>query len=245
MLRKLNSVAKDLILVSRIAYIIYPFRKFLLFLYNLSELTVWINRNKNKTDQSDFFRLTRNYHERLNGFAFITDKYQLQSNPVSYFEFGVASGVSFEWWLQHAKHADSKFFGFDTFEGLPEDWGLFFKKGAMAHDMKAIADKRHHFVKGIFQDTMRNFVNEHRGTLELDRRKVLLFDADLFSSTIYVLTQLYPYLHKGDVLIFDEFNVPSHEFYAMKIFQDCFYVKLRPVSAINNFYQTAFEIEKI
>lgn len=245
MLRKLNSVAKDLILVSRVAYIIYPFRKFLLFLYNLSELTVWINRNKNKTDQTDFFRLTRNYHERLNGFAFIADKYQLQGNPVSYFEFGVASGVSFEWWLQHAKHADSKFFGFDTFEGLPEDWGLFFKKGAMAHDMKAITDERHHFVKGIFQDTMRNFVNEHRSTLELERRKVLLFDADLFSSTIYVLTQLYPYLRKGDVLIFDEFNVPSHEFYAMKIFRDCFYVKLRPVSAINNFYQTAFEIEKI
>ena len=49
----------------------------------------------------------------------------------------------------------------------------------------------------------------------------------------------------ADVLIFDEFNVPSHEFYAMKIFQDCFYVKLKPISAINNFYQLAFEIEKI
>ena len=82
---------------------------------------------------------------------------------------------------------------------------------------------------------MRNFVNENRAILHLDQRKVLLFDADLFSSTIYVLTQLYPYPRTGDVLIFDEFNVPSHEFYAAKIFQDCFYVKLRPVSAINNF----------
>ena len=137
------------------AYRIYhlPFSKTPLFLYNLSELTVWINRNKRNTGSNDFFRLTRNYHERLNGFAFIADKYQLENKPVSYFEFGVASGVSFEWWLQHAKHADSKFFGFDTFEGLPEDWGLFFKKGAMAHDMKAIADERHHFVK-VFSRTL-------------------------------------------------------------------------------------------
>lgn len=245
MLRKLNSVAKDLIILSRIAYIIYPFRKVLLFLYNLSELTAWVYHNRNRTANADLFRLKRNYNKRLDGFSFITDKYKLNSQPISYFEFGVASGVSFEWWLKHVTHPDSLFFGFDSFEGLPEKWGCFFRKGAMAHDVKQLDDSRHHFVKGLFQNSMRNFMKEYKCILELERKKIILFDADLFSSSIYLLSQLYPYLRKGDVLIFDEFNVPNHEFYAMKIFQDCFYVQLTPISAINNFYQTAFEVEKI
>ncbi len=68
-------------------------------------------------------------------------------------------------------------------------------------------------------------------------------DADLFSSTIFVLSQLYPFLMKGDIIFFDEFNVANHEFLAFKIFTESFYVKLRPVGAVNNFYQTAFVVE--
>jgi O-methyltransferase len=243
MFGKINSFVKDIIVASRIAYIFYPFRKFLLFLSNLSALTVWIQKNKKITEQKDFFVWKRNYARRTNGFDFVISKFQLEQAPVTYLEFGVASGVSFEWWLTHLKNPASVFFGFDTFEGLPEDWGLFFKKGAMAHDMKEIADKRHTFFKGIFQDTVVNAINDNRSLLEQQRRKIIHLDADLFSSTLFVLSQLYPYLKPGDVLIFDEFNVPNHEFYAMKIFQECFYVKLKPVSALNNFYQTIFVVE--
>lgn len=242
MFGKLNSFVKDIVLASRIGYLFYPFRKFFLFLSNLSELTAWINRNNKLVQQNDFYTPKRNYSKRINGFDFIVDKYQLQNVPVTYFEFGVASGVSFEWWLEHLKHKDSVFWGFDTFEGLPEDWGLFFKKGAMAHSMKEIADDRHTFFKGIFQDTLNKALNENRAHLEQQRRKIILLDADLFSSTIFVLSQLYPFLQKGDLIIFDEYNVPNHEFFAMKIFQESFYVKFKPVSALNNFYQTAFEV---
>lgn len=242
MFGKLNSFIKDIVLVSRIGYLFYPFRNFFLFLSNLSELTAWIHRNNKLVQQNDFYTAKRNYSKRINGFDFIVDKYQLTNVPVTYFEFGVASGVSFEWWLEHLKHQDSRFWGFDTFEGLPEDWGLFFKKGAMAHNMKEIADDRHTFFKGIFQDTLNKALNENRALLEQQRRKVILLDADLFSSTIFVLSQLYPFLQKGDLIIFDEYNVPNHEFFAMKIFQESFYVKFKPVSALNNFYQTAFEV---
>jgi len=113
----------------------------------------------------------------------------------------------------------------------------------MAHDMKEITDDRHTFFKGIFQDTLVDAINNNRHLLELKRRKIIHLDADLFSSTIFVLSQLYPYLRPGDILIFDEFNVPNHEFYAVKIFRECFYVKLKPVSALNNFYQTIFIAE--
>ena len=68
-------------------------------------------------------------------------------------------------------------------------------------------------------------------------------DADLFSSTIYVLSQLHPYLNKGDIIFFDEFNVANHEYQAFRIFTEAFYVKLRPVAAVNNFYQVAFVVE--
>ena len=73
--------------------------------------------------------------------------------------------------------------------------------------------------------------------------KLIHMDADLFSSTIFVLSQLYPYLKNGDIIFFDEFNVANHEFLAFKIFTGSFYVKLRPVGAVNNFYQTAFVVE--
>lgn len=243
MFSKINSFLKDIIIASRVAYIIYPFRKLLLFLYNLSELTHWVHRNKHLPGNNDYFLWKRNYNKRIKGFDYLLNTYQLQQQPFSYFEFGVASGVSFEWWLSHAQHPGARFFGFDTFEGLPEDWGLFFKKGAMAHDMKAIEDNRHLFIKGIFQDTLAGFIRDHSATLNLQQRKVLLLDADLFSSTIFVLSQFYPYMKKGDLIIFDEFNVPNHEFQAMKIFRDCFYVQLKPVSALNNFYQAVFEVQ--
>lgn len=244
MFGKLNSFIKDIILASRIAYIFYPFRKFLLFLANLSEMTAWIQKNKNTIAKKDSFVWKRNYGKRVDGFEYIIKTFGLENIPATYLEFGVASGVSFEWWLHHLKHPESVFFGFDTFEGLPEDWGLFFKKGAMAHSMKEIAGNRHRFIKGIFQDTLVDLINEKKALFEQAQIKIIHLDADLFSSTLFVLSQLYPYLQQGDILIFDEFNVPNHEFYAVKLFRECFYIKLKPVSALNNFYQTIFIVEK-
>jgi hypothetical protein len=41
------------------------------------------------------------------------------------------------------------------------------------------------------------------------------FDADLFSATLFSLSQLYRYLNDGDILLFDEFAVPKHEFHGL------------------------------
>jgi hypothetical protein len=62
----------------------------------------------------------------------------------------------------------------------------------------------------------------------------------LFSSTLFTLSQLYPYLKPGDLILFDEFNVPRHEFKAYKIFTGCFHISLKPLYAVNNYYQTGF-----
>ena len=46
---------------------------------------------------------------------------------INYLEFGVASGESFEWLMRKNTHASSSFYGFDTFTGLPEDFGQYKK----------------------------------------------------------------------------------------------------------------------
>jgi hypothetical protein len=52
-----------------------------------------------------------------------------------------------------------------------------------------------------------------------------------------------PYLRKGDILIFDEFNVPNHEFLAFRIFTESYYIKTRLIGAVNNYLQVALIIE--
>jgi hypothetical protein len=160
--------------------------------------------------------------------------------PFNYLEFGVCRGESFKWWLENTQNSGHLMVGFDTFEGLPENWGVF-KKGDMNAAIPEIEDQRGRFVKGLFQDTLPAFLKE--GHLTNDKRLIVHLDADLFTSTLYVLTTLAPYLKKGDVLFFDEFNVPNHEFFAFKMFCDSYYIKTKLLGAVNNYYQVAIEIE--
>src|SRR5580704_1430091 len=68
MFRKINSFSKDILLYSRLFYVFYPFRKFFLFLYNFSGLTVWISKNTKKIDYNDFLKPARKYTDRVKGF---------------------------------------------------------------------------------------------------------------------------------------------------------------------------------
>ena len=47
-----------------------------------------------------------------------------------YLEFGVYKGRSMRWWSQRLPHAGAKLVGFDSFEGLPEDWRPNYDAGA-------------------------------------------------------------------------------------------------------------------
>jgi hypothetical protein len=69
-------------------------------------------------------------------------------------------------------------------------------------------------------------------------------DADIYNSTLFALTMMGPYLKKDDILLFDEFNVPMHEFKAFSEFISSFYIKVKLIGAVNNYYQTAFKIEE-
>jgi len=233
--------SKDFLLATRLLQLLTPFNKLFAFIYNFNLLTAWIHKNKKeKLLMNDFYRPVREYDDRLKSFDAISANYKLNEIPVAYLEFGVASGNSFKWWLAKCQNPASRFYGFDTFEGLPEDWGLF-SKGDMHSPIPEVNDSRASFYKGIFQDTLNGFLDEHGAGLK-STRKLIHLDADLFSATLFALSQLYPYLQKGDIIMFDEFNVYDHEFMAYRLFTECFYVKLRPISAQNNFYHAAFEV---
>jgi hypothetical protein len=168
----------------------------------------------------------RNYNKRYKLYHDIVSKYELKE--IDYLEFGV--GVSMEWWR---RRVFGTFYGFDTFQGIPEKWGKY-DKGSMIQNIPSNT----FIYKGLFQDTLYVFFQTYNSS----RRKVIHLDADLFSSTLFVLTFISPYLDKGDILIFDEFNCPNHEWMAFKAWCDSYYIKPKMIAQVNNFHQVAFEI---
>lgn len=212
----------------------------LLMASNTLSMTRWIAKQDKQNILNDFYTSKRDYSKRYQLYQHVADTLQLQKEAVDYLEFGVFKGNSFKWWLANCQHADARFYGFDTFEGLPEDWGTY-NKGDMAANIPVINDSRGEFLQGLFQDTLPGFLAAQR--IRRDTRKIIHLDADLFSSTLFALTSLAPYLKKGDLLLFDEFNVPNHEFLAFKIFCESYYVKAKMLGAVNNYYQVAMMIE--
>jgi O-methyltransferase len=242
--RKANSFIKDLLLVSRIGILFVPFRFFFRFLNNFSLLTSWVNRQSRKVPFSDFYKPFRRYADRVKLHEHVVGSQGLDRRPIHYLEFGVAGGTSFAWWIKANQHPASRFFGFDTFEGLPEDWH-FFKKGAFSYDIPYMDDERGSFVKGLFQDTLYPFVAAYRVNLDTPAvTRVFHLDADLYSSTLFALTMMAPFLRDGDILLFDEFNIPNHEFAAWNDFVRSYYMKYEVIGAVNNFYQIAIKIKK-
>ncbi len=236
----LNAFCKHLILLVKPHYLLGFLRNPFLFFSNILALSRWISRQP-KNVYNDFFVLKRDYNKRYDLYRHVADQYDLTDTPVDYLEFGVCGGQSFEWWVKHNTNTGSKFYGFDTFEGLPEKWGVFFNKGDMYAEVPNLADTRAKFIKGLFQETLVPFLQTR--PLDNDRKKIIHLDADLFSSTLFSLATLYPYLKKGDILFFDEFNVPNHEFQALRIFTEAFYVQTELIGAVNNYYQVALIVK--
>lgn len=240
---QLVKFTKDFLLFLPFTLIFQPLSKFFLFVAHFNKLILWIRENKKQLLYCDFYTPVRNYDKRFEMFLFLIKTYNLNTQPVTYLEFGVSTGASFKWWLKQNTDENSRFFGFDTFEGLPENWGGFYKKGDMISGIPQIDDARGEFIKGLFQETLNPFIEKHAELLRSNRQKIIHMDADLYSATAFALSQIAPFLKAGDVVLFDEFSVPMHEFKAYSEFVANFSVKLKPVASVNNFYQTAFVVE--
>ncbi|MDB5210166.1 MAG: class SAM-dependent methyltransferase, partial [Sediminibacterium sp.] len=134
-MKRLVKFFKDFLLFFPLTFLFKPFSRLFLFLAYFNQLVSWISKNKNKFASSDHYAPVRDYSKRYNLYQFISDNYQQADKKIVYLEFGVAGGDSFNWWLSSNRNEGSRFFGFDTFEGLPEKWGSFYKKGDMSFSM--------------------------------------------------------------------------------------------------------------
>ena len=102
--------------------------------------------------------------------------------------------------------------GFDSFEGLPENWKRNVSAGRFSTGgvIPDIADPRCSIVKGLFQDTLLDWLAGR----QWPGRVWCTMDADLYASTLYPLILLGQRLRPGDILIFDEFRDVRNEFRA-------------------------------
>lgn len=202
----------------------------------MSKLSKWANGHKNLSF-NDFYSKW-DYNKRYELYKYVIESEKLME-PINYLEFGVAGGISFKWWMDQNKDPASGFFGFDTFEGLPEDFGPY-KKGTFNSDFKVpeISDGRGKFYTGLFQQTLPSFLKNFNNT----NKTVLMLDADLYSATLFTLASFAPYLKKGDIIFFDEFVVPTHEFMAYENFIKSWYFDLELIGAANNYYFVAFKV---
>lgn len=134
---------------------------------------------------------------------------KIANKKVLYLEFGVYKGDSMRYWSKALKNPESILHGFDSFEGLPEDFEFdgVFTKGTfnVKGEIPKIDDNRLKFFKGWFNETLPNYLLPEYDVL------VINIDADLYSSTKYVLDFLRSHIKKGTYIYFDDLARPDHE----------------------------------
>jgi hypothetical protein len=138
---------------------------------------------------------------------------EIADRNVLYLEFGVWQGEVTDYWSKLLRNPESKLHGFDSFEGLPEDWYAITKGGfSVAGQVPQIDDSRVQFFKGWFEETLSRYQFPAHEVL------VLNLDADLYSSTRFVLKAVREQIQPGTYLYFDNFNQPAHEVRAFEEF---------------------------
>ena len=122
---------------------------------------------------------------------------QLSNKDKPFYEFGVWRGEAFKYLIKTFK----KGYGFDTFEGIPEDWHNE-KAGSYTSQGVIPKIKGGEFIAGKFEDTLPKFFSEAK-----PMASIINFDADLYSSTICALNWASSVIDQNTILIFDEFLI--------------------------------------
>lgn len=115
-------------------------------------------------------------------------------------EFGVAGGRSINFFSK--KLPEFQFIGFDSFEGLKEDWiGHHARKGAYSRGgvLPAVNDNVE-LVKGWFDDT----VPDQLAKIDVGKICFYHIDSDTYEAATEVLQCILPLLKSGDLILFDE-----------------------------------------
>ena len=159
-----------------------------------------------------------------------------------FLEFGVYKGTSINF-ISSFKPTKI-IYGFDSFEGLNENWSTVLKKGTF-NLYGSLPEVRNNvsLVKGYFDDSLPSFLREHSGNCAF-----IHIDCDLYSSTKTVFSLLKNRIVEGTVIVFDEYfgyhGWRNHEFKAFQEFvaeNDIKYEYL----GYSNMYQVAIRITSL
>jgi len=137
-----------------------------------------------------------------------------------YFEFGLYRGHNFSAAQRLAQRyrlaPEMRFFGFDSFQGLPEPVGVDvageFRKGDYAcsrPEVMATLERgrvdwaRIHLVEGWYHQSL---TAKLKSTLAPGQVGIALVDCDLYESTVPVLRFLASLVQDGSILLFDDWN---------------------------------------
>lgn len=154
-------------------------------------------------------------------------------------EFGVFSGQTIN--LIAEKRSQQPVYGFDSFEGLPEQWMPGASAGHFAVNSLPAVRENVELVVGWFDRVLPTFLDNHPGNVSL-----LHVDCDLYSSTQTVLTQLRTRIVPGTVIVFDEyFNYPDwkrHEYLAFQEYVKFNRIRYEYIGLVPSFEMVAVKI---
>lgn len=132
-------------------------------------------------------------------------------------EFGVNSGGTISY-IAKQLPPKTAIHGFDSFEGLPEDWsgnqmaaGYFNRRGKLPKVPRNVT-----LHAGWFNKSLPRFMGAHPGPAAF-----LHVDCDLYSSTLTVFDNFAERIVPGTVIMFDEyFNYPNWQSHEHKAFRE-------------------------
>lgn len=129
-------------------------------------------------------------------------------------EFGVYSGRTINIIAERIK--PRVVYGFDCFDGLPEDWRPEFRKGAFATRQIPNVHPNAYLVKGYFDVSIPIF---RTSVLKDSELALVHVDCDLYSSTKTIFSELKKNIVPGTMICFDELigypNYENHEIKAL------------------------------
>ena len=158
----------------------------------------------------------RMFGDRKQLLKFMLEEYVKNNNYKDklFLEFGVFEGNSIN--FCSSLMPEAKFYGFDSFEGLPETSSVWVKS---AFDVKGKLPKVNDnvsLIKGYFNETLPKFLEEHK-----EKAAFIHIDSDLYSSAKTIFENIYDRIIPNTVIQFDEYyNYPGWRNHEFKAFQE-------------------------
>lgn len=181
-------------------------------------------QDKNKWINAGFFIFRNSFIKYL-------DKY-------TYLEFGVYKGTSVNFFSNYV----NKIYGFDSFEGLKEDWvgSIRPKKDFNLNKKLPKLNQNVIPVTGWVQDTLDDFLKENNPKINFVNMDVVTYETSKF-----VLSKIKPYLVNNSIILFNElYNFSGWDVGEYKAFQEVFNEKEYKFKAFSKYeHQVVIKIQ--